>query len=67
MARAFDLNLEPSKLRERYGRHLWGQSCLLARRLAEAGSAVVGNQTRGNLVRERKLHPVPDGKTVAIP
>jgi len=41
MARAFDLNLEPSKLRERYGRHLWGQSCLLARRLAEAGSAVV--------------------------
>src|SRR4051812_3622047 len=37
MAQAFDLNLEPSRLRERYGRHLWGQSCLLARRLAEAG------------------------------
>jgi uncharacterized protein (DUF1501 family) len=28
-------------LRDRYGRHLWGQSCLLARRLAEAGSSVI--------------------------
>ena len=27
-------------LRDRYGRHLWGQACLLARRLAEAGTAV---------------------------
>src|SRR6202008_4591367 len=27
--------------RDRYGRHLWGQSCLLARRLVEAGTAVV--------------------------
>src|SRR5262249_34697031 len=25
----------------RYGRHLWGQSCLLARRLAEAGSTAI--------------------------
>src|SRR5262245_8412051 len=41
VARAFDLQREPSKLRERYGRHLWGQACLLARRLAEAGTAVV--------------------------
>lgn len=41
VARAFDLNREPAALRERYGRHLWGQSCLLARRLAEAGTAVV--------------------------
>lgn len=28
-------------MRDRYGRHLWGQSCLLARRLAEAGAGVV--------------------------
>ena len=28
-------------MRDCYGRHLWGQSCLLARRLAEAGSAVI--------------------------
>src|SRR6202011_4741020 len=41
MARAFDLSGEPAKLRDRYGRHLWGQSCLLARRLAEAGAAVI--------------------------
>lgn len=40
-ARAFDLDREDPKLRDRYGRHLWGQSCLLARRLAEAGTAVV--------------------------
>ncbi len=41
IGRAFDLAREPAKLRERYGRHLWGQSCLLARRLAEAGAAVI--------------------------
>jgi hypothetical protein len=36
-ARAFDLSLEPAAVRERYGRHQWGQSHLLARRLVEAG------------------------------
>jgi hypothetical protein len=41
MAKAFDVANEDSKLRDRYGRHLWGQSCLLARRLTEAGAAVV--------------------------
>ncbi|MFN3653649.1 MAG: DUF1501 domain-containing protein [Armatimonadota bacterium] len=35
--RAFDLASEPQKLRERYGRHTFGQSLLLGRRLAEAG------------------------------
>ncbi|MFM7215577.1 MAG: DUF1501 domain-containing protein, partial [Verrucomicrobiota bacterium] len=30
---AFDLNQEPDKLRDRYGRNTFGQSCLLARRL----------------------------------
>jgi hypothetical protein len=34
---AFDLESEPAKLRERYGRTTYGQSCLLARRLVEAG------------------------------
>jgi uncharacterized protein (DUF1501 family) len=34
---AFDLTREPAKVRERYGRHPWGQSHLLARRLVEAG------------------------------
>ncbi|PHS08837.1 MAG: sulfatase [Blastopirellula sp.] len=32
---AFDLNLEPEKVRDEYGRSVFGQSCLLARRLAE--------------------------------
>jgi hypothetical protein len=41
VAQAFDLDRETMKLRERYGRHLWGQACLLARRLAEAGTAVI--------------------------
>lgn len=38
---AFDLRHEDPKLRDRYGRHLWGQSCLLARKLAEAGVSVI--------------------------
>ncbi len=35
--RAFDLSQEPGKLRDAYGRSTYGQSCLLARRLVEAG------------------------------
>src|SRR5262249_35637705 len=35
--RAFDLGQEPDRLRESYGRTTFGQSCLLARRLIEAG------------------------------
>jgi hypothetical protein len=35
--RAFDLSREPAQVRDRYGRHTWGQSHLLARRLVEAG------------------------------
>jgi uncharacterized protein (DUF1501 family) len=38
---AFDLRQEPDKVRERYGRNTFGQSCLLARRLIEAGTRVV--------------------------
>lgn len=41
VARAFDLESETAATRDRYGRTLWGQSCLLARRLAEAGTAVI--------------------------
>ena len=35
--RAFDLSEEPPALRDAYGRTTYGQSCLLARRLVEAG------------------------------
>ncbi|MBX3746407.1 MAG: DUF1501 domain-containing protein [Verrucomicrobiae bacterium] len=38
---AFDLQREPDALRDRYGRNTFGQSCLLARRLVEAGTRVV--------------------------
>ena len=34
---AFDLKKEDPRLRDRYSRHQWGQSALLARRLVEAG------------------------------
>lgn len=33
----FDLSKEDAKLRDRYGRHTFGQDCLAARRLVEAG------------------------------
>jgi hypothetical protein len=39
--RAFDLSAEPAKVRERYGMTSVGQSCLLARRLIEAGTTFV--------------------------
>ena len=35
--KAFDLGQEPDRVREAYGRNSLGQSCLLARRLIEAG------------------------------
>jgi uncharacterized protein (DUF1501 family) len=38
---AFDLAQEPAKIRDMYGRNTFGQSCLLARRLIEAGTRVV--------------------------
>src|SRR5262249_35126696 len=41
VAAAFDLTHEDDALRDRYGRNRWGQACLLARRLAEAGTSVV--------------------------
>ena len=41
LRKAFDLSKEPESLREAYGRHTYGQSCLLARRLVEAGSKFV--------------------------
>ena len=40
-ADAFDLSKEPDAMRDRYGRHSWGQSHLLARRLVEAGTRFV--------------------------
>jgi hypothetical protein len=45
--KAFDLDTESTKTRDRYGRSRFGQSCLLARRLVEAGVPLVrANWTR---------------------
>ncbi len=53
--KAFDLSAEPDAVRDRYGRTTYGQGCLLARRLVEAGvrfvnvylSASIGGDTGG--------------------
>jgi hypothetical protein len=41
VARAFEMGREPAAVRDRYGRHAFGQSLLLARRLVQAGVPVV--------------------------
>ncbi len=41
VAKAFDLNAESPATRDRYGRHMFGQSLLLARRLVEAGVPLI--------------------------
>ena len=39
--KAFDLTQESEAIRDRYGRHCWGQRALMARRLVEAGVSFV--------------------------
>jgi hypothetical protein len=39
--KAFDLGAEPASVRDRYGRTTYGQGCLLARRLVEAGAKFI--------------------------
>src|SRR5439155_24734732 len=65
--RAFDLQAEPDRLRDEYGRHTLGQSCLMARRLVEAGVRCVtidhsNWDTHDNnfLTLRRELLPAPD-------
>ena len=45
--RAFDLSQEPDAIRDRYGRNQWGQQCLMARRLVEAGVDIVATEFDG--------------------
>jgi hypothetical protein len=62
---AFNVNREPVKLRDRYGRNDLGQSCLLARRLVDAGVTFVtvqaggGWDTHGNNFTELKRRLLP--------
>jgi hypothetical protein len=72
VARAFDIKREDPKVRDRYGRHMFGQSMLLARRLIEAGVPIVqANMGRvqtwdthsGNFksLKDRLLPPLDQG------
>jgi uncharacterized protein (DUF1501 family) len=47
--RAFDISRESVRVRDRYGRNAWGQRCLLARRLVEAGVDLVAAALNGPL------------------
>jgi hypothetical protein len=54
VAQAFEMDREPTAVRERYGRHAFGQSMLLARRLVQAGVRVV--QANMGRVQNWDLH-----------
>jgi uncharacterized protein (DUF1501 family) len=45
--KAFDVSQEKESLRDRYGRNAFGQGCLLARRLVEAGVTFVEVESNG--------------------
>jgi hypothetical protein len=45
--KAFELDAEPQQLRDAYGRSSFGQGCLMARRLVEAGVTFVEVQSAG--------------------
>jgi len=72
--RAFDIAAEPDKVRDRYGRTQLGQSCLLARRLIDAGVQFVtvtdgGWDTHTNnfkSLKERLLPRVDQGMSALI-
>ncbi|MCI0457759.1 MAG: DUF1501 domain-containing protein [Gemmataceae bacterium] len=66
--RAFDISQESAEMRDRYGRTPFGQGCLLARRLVEAGVTFVEIDSNGwdthqdNFERSRTLStPVDRG------
>lgn len=46
-ARAFDLSQETPQMRDRYGRNSFGQACLAARRLVEAGVPYITINAQG--------------------
>ncbi len=67
--RAFALDQEQDKLRDAYGRHRFGQSCLLARRLIESGVRFVTvtdggwdtHQNNFKSLKESRLPPIDQG------
>src|SRR5205807_4797310 len=67
--RAFALEKEDPRLRDRYGRHRFGQSCLLARRLIESGVRFVTVSDGGwdthtdnfNSLKNHRIPPIDQG------
>lgn len=66
-SRAFDLSLEPDKVRDRYGRHSWGQSHLLARRLIEAGTRFVSTVNGPSITWDTHNNNFPRLKNTLVP
>ena len=72
--RAFDLSQEPTKMRDLYGRNNLGQSCLLARRLIEAGVHFVTvtnggwdtHQNNFRSLKDRLLPPLDRGYSALL-
>jgi uncharacterized protein (DUF1501 family) len=70
--RSFNLDVEPERVRAAYGRTPFGQGCLMARRLVEAGVTFVevqssGWDTHGNeLASLRRLIPPVDRAVAAL-
>ena len=58
--KAFDIDAEDPRLRDRYGRHSLGQGCLLARRLVEAGVRFV-TVTDGGWDTHQNNFSLPEG------
>jgi hypothetical protein len=72
--KAFNLKEEDAKLREEYGRNSFGQGCLLARRLIEAGTRFVHIQNGGwdthtdnfKSLKDHRLPQVDQGYAVLL-
>ncbi|MCX7385883.1 MAG: DUF1501 domain-containing protein [Planctomycetales bacterium] len=67
---AFDLNAEDATLRDKYGRHRYGQSALLARRLVESGVRCVNINTgnwdhHNDIAKGLEEHLPPLDKAIA--
>lgn len=72
--KAFNLKEEPAKLRDEYGRNTFGQSCLLARRMVEAGVRCISINNGGwdthtdnfNALKNGLLPPLDMGYSALI-
>ena len=62
---AFDIGAEDAKLRDEYGRHEFGQSCLMARRLVESGVRFV-TVNNGGWDHHKKIFEGLDKKVPAF-